>query len=105
MEALVSMQAAADAKGVHYDTFRKHWRAFVRDGFPAPVADARPYRWRPSSLAAWQTRAEAATRVAITGPATGPDAHANQNHPEAGPAPGRRIQRQRDAVLALMTGG
>jgi hypothetical protein len=104
-EALVCMKAAAAARGVSYDTFRKGWRAYVRDGFPAPTSAARPYRWRPSSLTAWQARAEAATEAAVRAGPTVSDVAANQND---GPAPspaGGALDRERDAVLALMRRG
>jgi hypothetical protein len=104
LEALADMKAAARVRGLGYDAFRKGWRREVRErGFPAPVRDARPYLWRPSSLAAWQERAEAETRARILGAATGPDAAANQNDPGRQAAPSRQDRARLD-VLALMTG-
>lgn len=106
--ALLDMHGVAAFRGVHYDTARKGWRSWVRgEGFPAPVRDARPYRWNPASLDAWAARQEAATRAALLRPtdATASDAAANQNDPDAPPSrpTARRIDRERNAVLALMT--
>lgn len=100
------MQGVADFRGVHYDTARKGWRGWVREeGFPAPVRDARPYRWNPASLDAWSARQEAATRAALLRPVPGAGA-ANQNEPGHTPSrpTARRIDRERNAVLALMQG-
>ena len=108
---LASMADAARTAGVHYDTFRKEWRSYVRDlDFPAPVKATRPYRWRPSSLADWQARRENANAAALRRPAApigtpaqaGADVAANENHTPAPPL--RRVDRERGAVLALMTG-
>lgn len=106
--ALIDMQGVADWRGLNYDTVRKGWRAWVRAGFPAPVEDARPYRWRLTSLEAWAERQEAATRAALLRPvdASDFDGAANQNEPDAPPSPpaARRIDREREAVLRLMQG-
>lgn len=108
LAALIDMHGVATFRGVHYDTVRKGWRVWVRDeGFPAPVRDARPYRWNPASLDAWQARQEAATRAAVLRQleASDFDAPANQNDPDAPPSrpTARHIDRERNAVLALMT--
>jgi hypothetical protein len=101
---LASMADAARAAGVHYDTFRRCWQDMVRDlDFPAPVKATRPYRWRPSSLADWQARREDANAAALRRPtASAADVAANENHTPAPPP--RRVDRERGAVLALMTG-
>lgn len=107
LPAHVDMHGVAAFREVHYDTVRKGWRSWVRDeGFPAPVKATRPYRWNPASLDAWQARREAENRAALllADPATASDAAANQNDPDASPSrpTARRIDRERNAVLALM---
>ncbi|WP_312782054.1 hypothetical protein [Brevundimonas sp.] len=100
----VDMKTAARARGVVYEVFRKRWRAYVRlEGFPAPVSSTAPYRWRPQPLLDWQTRREAENRATLLRPPE-PDRPANQNQAEPR-APVRTADRQRNAVLALMTGG
>ncbi len=104
MQALVDMAGVAAFRGVHYDTVRKGWPAWVRDeGFPAPVT-RRPYGWNPDSLAAWAARQEAANLAAVMTPASGAGAAANENRPEPRPAPPalRRVDRERAAVMAFM---
>lgn len=102
MERLIGMAGAARAAGRHYDTFRKGWRAMVAaDGFPAPVRDAAPYMWRPSSLSAWQDRREAATRDALIRAAADHKPPANDARPAPPPGP-RGLDAARDAVRALM---
>lgn len=107
--ALVSLAGVAAFRGVHYDTVRKGWEAWVRDeGFPAPV-QTRPYGWSPASLEAWAERREAANRTALLArlaAASASDAPANENTLTAPPAPPpvRRIDRERAAVAALMAG-
>jgi hypothetical protein len=62
--------AAAEA-GVHYDTFRKHWRAWADPrrpefcAFPPPFRSPPPgrrgtYAWRRSAIAEWKAAREAA---------------------------------------------
>lgn len=104
-EIMLDMKSTANVVGCHYDTLRKGWRRLVRDiGFPAP-ARQRPYAWRPSSLADWQARQEAANRAAVLG-TPAPDAAANENHAEPRrPAADRRVDRQRSTLLSLMHGG
>ena len=106
-DALVPMAGVANRLAVHYDTFRKGWRAWVREqGFPAPVA-LRPYRWNPASLDSWEARREALNRAGIVRdltPATASDAPANDVVADE-PRIGRRPDdRQRDALLRMMTG-
>lgn len=109
-DALVPMAGVANRLAVHYDTFRKGWRAWVRDlGFPAPVA-LRPYRWNPASLDAWTERREAANRdgvVRALTPLPTSDAPAN-DVATAAPTPLRIARRaddaQRDALLRMMGG-
>lgn len=96
---------AARAYGAHYDTFRKNWRTYVvTEGFPAPVRAKAPYRWAPASLDAWQARREAENAADIRRAATAPDAAANENDHEPARPSGRRVDRERGAVLALMQG-
>jgi hypothetical protein len=106
--ALLDMAGVAAFRGVHYDTARKGWRSWVREGFPAPVTAAAPWRWNPASLDAWAVRQEAQTRTAVLRAleASDPDVAANQNEPDAPPSrpTARRIDRERNAVLALMQG-
>lgn len=107
MQALLDMAGVAAFRGVHYDTVRKGWQAWVREeGFPAPVT-RRPYGWNPDSLAAWAARREADNLAAVMTPATGSGAAANQNEPAPRPAPPalRRVDRQRAAVMGFMTAG
>jgi hypothetical protein len=104
MERLVGMAAAARARGEHYDTFRKRWPSYVvdaADGFPAPVKDCRPYKWRPSSLEAWQARREAETAAALLRAATDPVVAANDPRPAPPPRP-RGLAAARDEIRALM---
>ncbi len=104
-EPLASLSDAALSYGVHYDTFRKAWRTYVAvEGFPGPVRDKPPYRWRPASLEAWQIRREAETAAAIKTAATDPGAPANENDREPARPSARRVDRERGAVLALMQG-
>lgn len=104
-EVMLDMRATAAVVACHYDTLRKGWRRMVRElGFPAP-ARQRPYAWRPSSLADWQARQEAAARAAILG-TPAPDAAANENTVEPRrPTGDRRVDQQRSALLSLMQGG
>lgn len=109
-EALATMADVAAFRGVHYDTVRKGWRAWVRgEGFPAPVHMTGSPRWRWASLLAWAERREAANLAALLrrDDATDPVAPANENLPSAPPpAPAARgVDRQRDAVLNLMAAG
>lgn len=102
MERPVGMLAAAHAKGEGYDTFRKRWRDYVLAGFPAPIEDRRPYKWRPSSLEAWQARREAETAAALLRAATVPDVPANDARPAAPPPRPRGLAAARDEIRALM---
>jgi hypothetical protein len=106
-DALVPMAGVANRLAVHYDTFRKGWRAWVRDlGFPAPVA-LRPYRWNPASLDSWEARREALNRAGIVRdltPATAPDAPANDVVADEPRIARRPDDRQRDALLRMMAG-
>lgn len=104
MTALLDMRAVAARLGLHYDTVRKGWEAWVRDdGFPAPVRDSAPYRWRLASIEAWEERAEARNRDRVLKPATEIDVPANQNTRTLPPVP-RLVARQRDAVMDMMMG-
>lgn len=106
LPAAVDMAAVAAFRGVHYDTVRKQWPTWVRDdGFPPPIENRAPYRWRAAALTAWAERREAETRAALLADATDPVVPANENTitPPPGPPHQRRIERQRDAVLALMS--
>lgn len=97
--ALIDMTGVAAFRGVHYDTVRKGWRAWVVDeGFPAPV-QMRPYGWNPESLDRWAARREAENHAAVTRAPAAADA-ANENRPDRPAA--RRIDRERGAVMALM---
>lgn len=102
MERPVGMRAAAHAKGDHYDTFRKRWRAYVLAGFPAPIEDCRPYKWRPSSLQAWQARKEAETAAALIRAATDPVVPANDARAAPPPPRPRGLAADRDDIRALM---
>lgn len=102
MERLVGMAGAAAAAGRHYDTFRKSWRELVlADGFPSPVKDARPYKWLPSSITAWQQRREQATLAALRRAATEPGVPANDSRPTPAPRP-HGLAARRAAVRNLM---
>lgn len=104
-EIMLDMRATAAVMNCHYDTLRKGWRQWVRKlGFPAP-ARLNPHAWRPSSLADWQARQEAANRATVLKTPV-PDAAANENTPEPRrPAADRRVDRQRSALLSMMNGG
>ena len=106
-DALVPMAGVANRLAVHYDTFRKGWRGWVRDlGVPAPVA-LRPYRWNPASLDSWEARREAANRAGIVRhltPATAADAPANDSATDEPRIARRPDDRQRDALLRMMSG-
>lgn len=67
------MAGAAQLAGVHYDTFRKHWRAWAgldKAGpnlslplpyrFPLPGQKRGAYRWRVEPLRAWRIARETA---------------------------------------------
>lgn len=103
-ETLLDMHSVAAVTDCHYDTFRRAWRKWVRDlGFPAPVRQ-KPYRWRPSSLVAWQARQEAENAAALRRAAPAPDAPANENTAEPPRGRDRRVDHQRATLLSLMSG-
>lgn len=103
MSDLVGLTGLAAFHGVHYDTARKGWEGWVRTrGHPAPLSLTPPYRWRLSSLKAWQDRAEAENAVALCRAAKDDAAPPVSNDNRGGAAARRAIDRGRNLIAARM---
>jgi len=107
---LLDAHAAAAEAGVHYDTFRKAWRAWSDPDHPAYCAFPGPFRypppgqrgtyaWRRSAVAEWKAQRERAFGV---GRAQPPPAQAHVSRQRAAAALRPAVLRQRAALAALM---
>lgn len=106
MATTLDMRATAAEVGAHYDTLRKQWKSWVRDkGFPPPY-EVQPYKWLSASIDAWKLRREAERRDQVLRELADDDRTsslpANDAVPASTPPAPRRIERDRDNILALM---
>jgi hypothetical protein len=108
MRPALSLDATAAVVGKASETWRKQWRAYVRNmGFPAPLPGRHRY-WRPEEVEAWLARRDKALNLGgkAHDPAPANDAfHRSPNcHPLRGVSPAR-LHRERAELAALMTKG
>ncbi|PZQ63379.1 MAG: hypothetical protein DI570_09305 [Phenylobacterium zucineum] len=107
-DTLDAHQAAAEA-GVHYDTFRKSWRAWADPespsyrAFPAPFRGPPPgqrgtYSWRASAIREWKLGRE---RAFGEGRALPPPSQSHVSRQRAAAALNPATLKQR-AILARM---